>query len=315
MRDWRLISDVGGTNIRFAKARGANDVFEIRAYSVSSFPNFLSAARSYLDETGRHNGCAGVAIGAAGLVANGKVCLTNASWEISEEEVSSELGVACRLINDVEAVAYSLPALPESGFAALGSLTPNLASAQRALIANIGTGFGAATLIRTGASWVTCPSEAGHMSLAFREWEEKALESKFASVEDVLSGRGICNLHAAISNATTYPAAADVFKHAASDAHCAATLKAFTQIAGNVLSNLSLAVAAWDGVFLCGSVAVGLSQVADHATLRQAFERGRMASWMKGVPIAVLTQKNPALTGLAVLPMGANHTGAIKGAG
>ena len=315
MTGWRLISDVGGTNVRIAKARSAHEVFEIRAYSVARFPSFLSAVDAYLDETGGLDGCVGAAVGAAGLVANGKVSLTNASWEISEEEVSSRLKVPCRLLNDVEAVAYSLPALPPSCLTALGPLTPNLASMQRALIANIGTGFGAATLLRTGEGWASCPSEAGHMSLTFPDWDDKALERKFRSVEEVLSGRGLCNLHAAISDAKPCAAAADIFKQAESDAHCAATLKLFTRIAGNVLGNLALAVAAWDGVFLCGSVAVGLSRVADHSTLRQAFETGRMGSWMKQVPIAVLTREHPALTGLAVLPLGASNSSASRHAG
>lgn len=302
MSGWRLVSDVGGTNVRFAKAPSANEVFEIRAYPVSRFPSFLSAARAYFDETGGLDGCAAVAIGAAGVVANGKVRLTNASWEVSEKEVSSEFGVPCRLVNDVEAVAYSLPALPGSALAALGPPMPNLAIVERALVANIGTGFGAATLFRTGGGWASCPSEAGHMTLTFPDWETKALERQFHSVEDVLSGQGLCNLHAAIWN-TTLPTPAGIFERAKDNADAAATVKLFTQIAGNVLSNLALAVAAWDGVFLCGSVALGLSRIMDHATLRQAFERGRMGSRLKRVPIAVLTPEYPAFIGLAVLPM------------
>lgn len=113
MTGWRLISDVGGTNVRFARAQGAKDVSEIRTYLVNRFPSFTSAAKAYLDETGGGDGCTGAAIGAAGLVAFGKVRLTNASWDISEAEVSTELGLPCRLVNDVEAVAFSLPVLSE----------------------------------------------------------------------------------------------------------------------------------------------------------------------------------------------------------
>jgi len=302
MTGWRLISDAGGTNVRFARARG-KDLFETRTYPVSRFASFSLAVHAYLDETGGRDGCAGVAIGAAGLVAFGKVTLTNASWDISEAEVSSELGVPCRLINDVEAVAFGLPELPVSGFTVLGPLTPNLAAIERVLIANIGTGFGAATLIRAGSAWVSCPSEAGHMSLTFPDWGDRTLAQRFTSVEDVLSGRGICSLHAAISNVTpTDPA--DIFAHANEDPHFSATLQLFTQITGNVLGNMVLAVAAWDGVFLCGSVAKGLARAVDLAILRRAFEgSGRMSSWMKRVPISLLTEDYPALTGLAVLPL------------
>ncbi len=306
MTGWRLISDVGGTNVRFARARSEKDVSEIRIYPVSSFPSFSLAARLYLDKTGGRDGCTGAAIGAAGLVAFGKVRLTNASWDISEAEVSSELGLPCRLINDVEAVAFSLPALSNSGFAALGALAPNLAAIQRVLVANIGTGFGAATLIRTAAGWASCPSEAGHMSLTIPDWGDKTLPRKFISVEDALSGRGLRDLHDAISSAAPPGSAADIFTQANADPHCpaAAAVRLFTQITGSVLGNLVLAVAAWDGVFLCGSVARGLTQVADLATLRQAFEgAGRMSTWMKRVPIALLTDEHPALTGLASLPL------------
>ncbi len=303
MTGWRLISDAGGTNVRFARARG-KDFFEIRTYSVSRFTSFSLAARAYLDETGGPDGCAGAAIGAAGLVTFGKVRLTNASWDISEAEVSSELGVPCRLVNDVEAVAFSLPVLPVSGFTNLGPLGPNLAAIQRVLIANIGTGFGAATLIRTGGGWASCPSEAGHMSLTFPGWDDKPLDRKFNSVEDVLSGRGLCNLHAALVDVTPTDSAADIFAKANADPRYSATLRLFTQITGNVLGNLVLAVAAWDGVFLCGSVARGLTRVVDLVIFRQAFEgTGRMSSWLKRVPISLLTDEYPALTGLAVLPL------------
>ena len=105
MTGWRLVSDVGGTNVRFARASGGG-VYAIQAYPTSRFTSFAEAIRAYLDETGGGHGCIGAAIGAAGLVAFGKVSLTNSAWEISEAGVSQELGAPCRLINDVEAVAY-----------------------------------------------------------------------------------------------------------------------------------------------------------------------------------------------------------------
>ncbi len=304
MTGWRLVSDVGGTNVRFARAAGG-ELFALRAYPVSRFASFMDAARAYLDETGGPSGCIGSAIGAAGLVAFGKVTLTNLAWEISEVEVSSELGVPCLLVNDVEAVAYSVSSISGASIAAVGPLTPDLTAIHRILVANIGTGFGAATLIRTDGAWVSCPSEAGHMSLNFPDWQDKDLQTQFPSIEHVLSGRGICNLHTAISKtATPCLSPADVFSRASTDPHGAAALRLFTQIAGNVLGNLVLAVAAWDGVFLCGSVAGSLVKTADLALLRQAFEgTGRMSAWMKRVPIAFLTAEYPALTGLAVLPV------------
>ncbi|MGO8955331.1 MAG: ROK family protein [Rhodomicrobium sp.] len=305
MTGWRLVSDVGGTNVRFARAEAGKDLQNRSSYPVSRFATFTDALHTYLNETGGKNGCIGAAIGAAGRIAYGAVRLTNLAWYISEAEVSSELGVPCTLINDVQAVSFSLPVLTPADFLTLGSPLPALAAARRLLVANIGTGFGAATLLRTTGGWTSCPSEAGHMSLTFTGWGDDSLRQKFISVEHVLSGRGLCNLHAAIANDAPAHAPSDIIAMASADPQCAATLRLFTQITGDVLGNLVLAVAAWDGVFLCGSVARGFARVADLALLRQAFEGiGRMSEWKKRIPIALVTKDDAALTGLAILPIG-----------
>ncbi len=304
MTGWRLVSDVGGTNIRFARARQGEGLQNRCTYPVSRFANFLAALRTYLDETGGEGGCAGAAIGAAGIVTSGQVRLTNVAWDISETEVSRALGVPCTLVNDVEAAAFSVPVLYDIDIAKLGTPEPNLSVARRILIANIGTGFGAATLIRSAGSWVSCPSEAGHMAHAFTSWPSDGFD-QFTSVEHVLSGRGLCNLHAAIANGTPQLAPSEIIAGANSDAYCSAALLLFTQITGHVLGNLVLAVAAWDGVFLCGSVALGFARTANLPLLRRAFEgTGRMSEWKKRIPVALIIKEDAALTGLSVLPLG-----------
>jgi glucokinase len=303
MTGWRLVSDVGGTNVRFARAATGN-LFALQAYPVSRFPSFYAALGAYIGESGGPYGCMGAAIGAAGPVSSGKVSLTNLAWEIAEAEVSSLLGTPCKIINDVEAVAFSVPGISTTGFCAIGTLTPNLAALQRVSVANIGTGFGAATLLRTDGFWVSCPSEAGHVSLCFPDWDDIALQRQFPSVEHVLSGRGISNLHAALSKQPNLLPAADIFSQAGADPDCAATLRLFTRIAGNALGNLVLSSAAWDGVFLCGSVARSLAKSADLSVFREAFEgTGPRSAWLKRVPVALLTDENPALAGLAALPL------------
>ncbi|MBI4724379.1 MAG: ROK family protein [Rhodomicrobium sp.] len=306
MTGWRLVSDAGGTNVRFARAHDGEHMQKYSAYPVSRFTSFSSALRTYLEETGGAAGCTSAAIGAAGRVDGGSVRLTNAAWTISEAAVSAELGVPCTLVNDVQAVAFSLPALSDTDFTVLGPLAPDLTKARRLLAANMGTGFGAATLVKTATGWTSCPSEAGHMTLAFPDWPDESLRRKFTSVEHVLSGRGLSNLHVAIANETATLPATEVLARVSADPNCAATLRLFTQIAGNVLGNLALAVAAWDGVFLCGSVAKGFVATADLDSLRQAFEaKGPMSEWMRRIPIALLTKEDAALAGLAALPIGA----------
>jgi len=305
MSGWRLVADVGGTNVRFARAHDGNELQERRSYPVSRFPTFLLALRAYLNETGGADGCAGAAIGAAGRIAAGKVTLTNLAWDISEKEVAAEVGAPSTLINDVQAVAFSLPALSQADLLPLDPLPHDFTEARRALVANIGTGFGASTLIRIRDGWTSCPSEAGHMSLNFMDWGGNNLKQQFTSVEHVLSGRGLCNLHAAIANTAPCDSPASIIARAGSDTHCAAALRLFTQVAGNVLGDLVLAVAAWDGVFLFGSVAKGVAQAGDLSILRQAFEgTGRMSGWKKQIPLALIGRDDAAMVGLAALPLG-----------
>ncbi len=301
---WRLVSDVGGTNVRFARSEDGRQLTALKSYSVSVFPDFLTALEKYFDETGGKKGCDGAAIGAAGPIAGGSVTLTNAAWTISEGEVSAKLGAPCTIINDVQAVAFALPYLSGSDFTVLGPVAPVLSKATRLFVANLGTGFGAATLIRTPREWICCPSEAGHMTLVFPQWRDERLGLKFKSVEQILCGPGLSKLRAAIANEEPSLSSAEVLASAGSDPHSSDALGLFTQIAGNVLGNLALAVAAWDGVFLCGSVARGFAAVADLALLRQALEdKGPMKEWMKRVPIALITKEDTALAGLASMPL------------
>jgi glucokinase len=302
---WRLIADVGGTNVRFARVIDGDNVVDICSYPVSRFESFLAALRAYAAETdGALSGCSGAAIGAAGPVALGSAHFTNSSWSIHEAEVAAEIGAPCHLVNDVEAAAYCLPGLASSEFLVIGDVAPKIETAHRLLAANIGTGFGAAALLKTPAGWYSSPSEAGHMSLPLPKGEETRLPPTFKSVEHVLSGRGLSNLHAAISEEGSSLEAADICSRAPSDPKCRATVSFFTQIAGDVLGNLALAVGAWDGVFLLGSVAKGFTQVADHARFREAFEdKGAMSEWMKRIPVALVEKQDAAMFGLAALPI------------
>ena len=302
---WRLIADVGGTNVRFARVIDEDNVVDHCSYPVSRFESFLDALRAYADETdGGLSGCSGAAIGAAGPVTVGSAHLTNIAWFIQEAEVAAEIGAPCMLVNDVEAAAYCLPTLSNHEFFVIGDAVPKLETAHRLLAANIGTGFGAAILIKTPGGWFSSPSEAGHMSLRLPEGREANLRPRFKSVEHALSGRGLANLHSALGEDGAALEAAEICGRAPSDPKCAATVSFFTEIAGDVLGNLALAVAAWDGVFLFGSVAKGFARVADHARFREAFEdKGAMSEWMKRVPVALVERQDAAMFGLAALPI------------
>jgi glucokinase len=303
MTGWRLVADVGGTNVRFSLADASGGLQHLKIWRLVDFSSFGDALRAYLRETDLAE-CDGVAIGAAGPVDDGRVKLTNAPWVIDASDASAACGGApVILVNDLEAAAMALPFLEAAAFQPLGAgdLSPPPRPARR-LAVNVGTGFGAATLVPVGETWMTCPSEAGHMSLP-PVLSASVAPGRRLSVEDVLSGRGVVALYRQCGG-TLELDAKSIFETVRTDPASARTCEIFTESLGAAAGDLALATAAWGGVYLFGSVVSGWAGVADTTAFRTAFEdKGAMAARMHGVPTMLVTCADPALIGLARFPL------------
>jgi glucokinase len=304
----RIVADVGGTKSRFAISAGPGDLTEIRVYPTAGQTTFTDALAAYVRETGAgpaQSWCRDAHIAAAGPVDKGTVRLTNAAWSISADEVSECLGgVSVMLVNDLEAVGLLLPHLRPSDLAPIGDVVGATLVGSRIAV-NVGTGFGAATAVRVGgAQWAIAAGEAGHMSLGPATAEEAAVLGFGRTVEDFLSGAGIGRLNTAGARAAEAGAAHErtaeaIFADAATDPVAARTVQMLSRLLGRVAGDLVLATAAWDGAFLCGSVARAWLEVADIGAFRAAFEdKGAMRERMTHVPTFAIIAPEPALLGL-----------------
>jgi glucokinase len=310
MIGWRLVSDVGGSNARFARAYG-NTLSDRRSYAVADHPSFYAALQRYLDEMGGAEGCDSAAIGVAGPVDGGHVKLTNAPWVIDARQTAPLLGGApTEIVNDLQAVALALPFLAEQDLQPFGTAT-RASAARRAMLAlNVGTGFGAAAVIPQRDGWVTCGSEPGHMILGAVNSEELGLIEDGGSVEDLLSGRGVQALYRRVAAeqgaaAQSDLGGADIFARAHADPLAAQTTRHFSRLLGRVAGDLVLATGAWGGVYLCGSVAQGWAGVGDMADFRASFERKSvMSERMRGVFTGVIKPDDIPLVGLTYLTVG-----------
>lgn len=302
--DARLVADIGGTNVRFALAEPGCEPGPFRAYRVAEHATFEAALERFLSESGMRR-VASAAIGAAGPVDNGMVALTNAPWRLAEAGVSDQLhGAAVRIVNDLEAVAHALPYLAAGDVEQIGAVAAP--EPRHPLIAvNVGTGFGAASVARTGAGWVARASEAGHMTLAPSTAAEAAAFTGCATVEDVLSGRGMAALYRRLAGPGAAPLAAEeIVARAATDAVAHQALGIAGALLGRIAGDLVLATGAWGGCFLCGSVARGWAEAGDTGAFRSAFERkGAMSGRMSGVYTGIVTRGDAALLGLARMPI------------
>ncbi len=314
---WRLLADIGGTNIRFGLARDgqpvgtACEITDLQSWPSENFCDFDAALRAYLDGLDRPGICfTSAAIAAAGPVTPEAISLTNKDWTITSDKLRQVLGpsIKTRLLNDLEAVAYALPFLASDTIDWWDDRRPPSPSVGRRLALNVGTGFGSAALIATDGGWLCCPAESGHMHLGVADAQERVLLQAFGggdvTVEDVLSGEGACSLWRAVAETCTQSDGSvqedRSFDFAATGPAMAETRAIFSRLLGRTAANLPLAAAAWDGVYLCGSVAMAWAEEADRQAFRQAFSgTSKMRERLTDTPIGLIRHPLPALVGLA----------------
>lgn len=309
---WRLLADVGGTNIRFGRVweddlDGAGAIEDVRAWPADGFADFEAALDAYLETVGGREHLSSIAVAAAGPVVAGAVQLTNRDWAVTAAGLRRVAGfdVPLRLLNDLEAVAHALPFLPEAAVRWCDAVRPPSPAYGRLLAINVGTGFGSAAIVRDGGLWVCCPAEAGHMQLGAGDASELALLAGLdpgeRTVEGVLSGDGVRRLRevvAAERGASCDPRAA--FDFSAPDPLTVETQELFARFLARSAANLVLASATWDGVYLCGSVALAWAEHGDRETFREIFcGSAKMRDRLADTPIGLISEPFPAFIGLA----------------
>src|SRR5439155_14981822 len=138
--------------------------------------------------------------GVAGPVFDEAATLTNVPWKVDARGVASRFRFPrVTLLNDLQALAYSVPVLDASEVHVLQAGTP-LPGGNIAVIA-AGTGLGEALLHNVGGRFIPSPSEGGHADFPARTEREIALLRDLivrygrADVERVVSGPGLVNVY------------------------------------------------------------------------------------------------------------------------
>lgn len=310
---WRVLADVGGTNIRFGRVReddnhGTGPIEDLQVWPAASFANFEAALDAYLETIAGREDLSSVVVAAAGPVVAGAIQLTNRDWAVTAEGVHhvAGFGVPLRVLNDLEAVAHALPFLPEAAVDWWDGVRPPEPAYGRRLAVNVGTGFGSAAIIHDGGQWVCCPAEAGHMQLGAADAGELALLARFdpgeRTVEGMLSGDGVRRLRGAVAaERRAGPVDGDdTFDFAARDPLTVETRELFARFLARSAANLVLASAAWDGVYLCGSVALAWAEHGNRGAFRDSFcGTAKMRDRLAETPIGVIKEPFPAFIGLA----------------
>ena len=305
-----LLGDIGATHARFAWVSSHDQpLSHVRTLPCDAHESLLDAVQHYLREESLSQPHK-AALGVATPVIGDKVAFTNRSWAFSIQELKQALGVqALRVMNDFEALAWALPGLgPDELFQLGGESSETM---QNLGLIGPGSGLGVSGLIAHAGHWHPISGEGGHVSLAVThtlEWEVlQRLQKKWGhvSAERVLSGPGLVNLHAALSEmagqAPGLQRPQDIgelaFQH-----HQPAALQAFELFAGwlgSVAADLALTLGAQGGVYIGGGIVPRYRAWLATSAFRARFEsKGRFSDYLKKIPVYVIhAETPPALKG------------------
>jgi glucokinase len=318
-----LAGDLGGTKTiigLFKPSAARPALIDSRTYRTLDYDNLGSLTAQFLRDTGtRASEIEAASFGVAGPVDGTRARLTNVPWVVDIEEFRQDVSIARgHLLNDLEALAWSIPVLNADEIAVLheGATDPR---GTVGLIA-AGTGLGIAVIPNIDGRLVPRASEGGHADFAARNADEQTLAAALAAefgrvdVERVVSGRGLTHIHrvlfphtCATTEATDHLSAA-ITRGALEGGcpHCTRTLEVFVSAYGAAAGNLALTVLSTGGMYLGGGIAPRILPALRWPVFMHAFQnKSPMDALITRIPVKVILNPGAGLLGAATFAL--NH--------
>ncbi|MBI2783417.1 MAG: glucokinase [Gammaproteobacteria bacterium] len=314
-----LAGDLGGTHTRLAifPPEPGTAALMSAHFASADYPDFAALLDAF---RARHPGLSltHCALAVAGPVLDNRCHATNLPWHLDAREIARTLDLApgvVALLNDVEAAALGLPAVPAERFAVLQRGDPE-ARGNQALIAP-GTGLGEAILYWDGTGHHAFATEGGHSDFAPRDELEAALLHHAArrfpahvSVERLISGPGIALIHEFLcTRAGGHPAwmpppdadagaAISARALAREDPRCVQALVLYAALLGAEAGNLALKAMAVGGVVIAGGIAPKILPIlADGVLLENFLAKGRFRELLQRIPLTICLDERAPLLG------------------
>jgi glucokinase len=320
-----LVGDIGGTKTNLAlfaqPLKVSSPAFEMTYKSVE-FRSLSEVASTFLSWANIPEIDVGV-FACAGPVIDGSVQITNLPWIINESELQTDLNIEkIRLINDLEAIANSVPYLSEGD---LQTLHQGRAE-EEGTIAVIapGTGLGEAFLTWSQGEYHAYASEGGHTDFGPTSQQQLELlaymRKSYAHVsyERLCSGLGIPNIYSFLRSGDVYQEPAWLTKQLA-DADdptpviveaagnekvtcqiCEETIRIFISILGAECGNLALKFKASGGIYIAGGMLPKMKNLIDFDEFNREYEnKGRFQDFVARIPVRLITHPEPAIVGAA----------------
>ena len=315
-----LAGDIGGTKsllgVFDAGARRPRPL-AIRSFTTRDYDGLDAIVAEFLrDDAVPGGSIESACFGLAGPVLGHRARLTNVPWTVDALELAAHFHIPrVDLLNDLESAAYGVTVLEPSEVHVLREGEP-ATTGSVALIA-AGTGLGEALLHNVNGRFLPLPLEGGHADFAARNEREIRLlrwlieRHGRATVEDVVSGRGLINIHQVVHTSrcsvvddVTSPGAAAAISKAALDRRCAGcveSLEMFVEAYGAEAGNLALRMVTTGGCFIGGGIAPkSLPALTDGRFLRAFSAKPPLADLLAKMSVKIVLNDQLGLIGASV---------------
>lgn len=311
-----LIADIGGTNARFALTTDAPRYFkQAQTLEAAEFEHVSDAIDTYL-HSHQVTQLKAICLAVAGPIRDDKVRFPNSHWSIDCEDLHRRYKTnQVRLLNDWEAIAYSLSCLSADDLINIGGDWTGLPDADYTVGAlGPGSGLGMSGLLKRNGMLIPLVTEGGHAGFSPENQLQGEilayLHQKFddrISRERLLSGPGLVNIHEALcdihgqENPGLIAADIAVAGINKTDPICEETFDLFFEVLGQVAGDIALALGADEGVFIGGGICQRYPRQLIESRFRKGFEnKGRHSHLMQTIPTWLIMHKNPGLLGASV---------------
>jgi glucokinase len=289
----------------------------VHAYATGDFASFTGILDAFARDVHQPFSLDAAVLGVAGPVVDNTARLTNIAWNVSASAITTRFGTnRIRLLNDLEAMGHSVEVLGGDEILVLQDGVPD--AAGNAAIIAAGTGLGQTFLHRVNGRLIPVASEAGHADFAARTDRElelvRMLRDRYgrASVEHVLSGPGLLNLHRLTHRGGECEIVQGVPEHdaparismagmAGRCQGCVEALRMLVSAYGAEAGNMALRGVTRAGVYLGGGVAPKILPILRNGLFMEAFrDKGVMSNLVARVPVKVILNPDAGLLGAAV---------------
>ncbi len=330
-----LVGDIGGTNTTFALVGHKNDNFQkilkcsFQSQQLDGAEKAIQQTLSFAQDQNENFKPDYCCISAAGPVKNNTCRLTNLPWEIDGNQLENNLGIKTLVINDFQAISFSLPVLDLSDETVIHQLKKapprsNTKSQVRAVV-GAGTGLGVGYIITIDGKHFACPSEGGHINYACTDRQTDKLKKYLVNelgmineAETFISGKAIASIFKFFIDIEKVPLDPTLQKiqqtpdsdkpklitqNAPNSQTCRQILRLFVKLYADFARNIATVMLPDDGLFVAGGI---VTKMTNYFTEDDRFmktflthENSNIAQRIDNIPVYLVMDYSVSLIGAA----------------